>query len=501
MRTVLDVITDEADGGLSKGPLLDEIELESVGTISATDYIKWVQRSLNLQYNLKIPTDGKISSGYRAAVRRFNLDHTGRDYGDVDEQTQNALIYANEANSAYVRWVILALNAVGLGPPPYTDTYTTAVVDAIEAFQGRIGLKRDGYVGSKTELALIEASGTQPPGEQPEPTVLPDRVFSLDPSLNWSDPGVDELHNLVEECQTIISPVLPGADDRVPVANTRHLPFRWICTIFSIFPAGLGNQRPQMARSSGFLLDNNNLITSAHVLYKYAKHDPGVLRIPDSVVFIPGFDPGETNSMPFGAFRVKRRSATGSARFFVPAEWINSIPSEGRRVGEPKFDYAVIDTSSTRRLSPGEPPDSWTSVSPILASAAAREKSEPEEVGRLILSTRGTGFRTAGYPSDKPCIPMMTDEFEFVGLDLPISAKHNVMLHRADTFFGTSGSPVWLERKVKGSRSGTRRTQKLLIGIVEGAQVVGSATLTTYSTVITPKVFGRLTQHAFLSPV
>jgi hypothetical protein len=237
-------------------------------------------------------------------------------------------------------------------------------------------------------------------------------------------------------------------------------------------------------------------------LYKYAKHDPRVLRVPDSVVFIPGFDPGKTNSTPFGAFRVKRKNRTGSAKFFVPAEWIMSIPSEGR-FGDPRFDYAVINISGKRQLSLGEPPDSWTSVSPILASTAARERAEPEGIGRLILSARGKGFRTAGYPADKPCIPMQTEEFEFVGLDLPISSKHNVIRHRADTFFGTSGSPVWLERKVRGERSDIRKTQKLLIGIVEGAGGTrfGSGTLVTYTTVITPKVFERLTHPSFLSPV
>src|SRR5688500_6286855 len=77
----------------------EEIEQESVGTIYGTDYTKWVQRSLNRLYGLNLPTDGVDSSeAYRAALRRFNLEYSGRDYRDIDEQTQNDLIYANEGN-------------------------------------------------------------------------------------------------------------------------------------------------------------------------------------------------------------------------------------------------------------------------------------------------------------------------------------------------------------------------------------------------------------------
>ena len=147
--------------------LLEEIEQESVGSISETDYIKWVQRSLNRLHGAAIPTDGAISGVYRSALRRFNRDYTGREYDGVDETTQNQIIYANEGNGAYVAWVILALNAAGFGPFAITETYTPAVVAAIKKFQARpgLGIKSDGYVGSKTELALIKASGLIPPGE------------------------------------------------------------------------------------------------------------------------------------------------------------------------------------------------------------------------------------------------------------------------------------------------------------------------------------------------
>ena len=146
---------------------LGEVEQESVGTISANDYIKWVQRSLNRLYRTEIPTDGKITSAYRAAVRRFNLEYTGRDYEDVDEQTQNNLIFVNEAPGPYVAWVVQALNASGFGPIPATDGYTPAIIAALKKFQAsrKPTIKVDGFVGAKTELALIQESGLLPPGE------------------------------------------------------------------------------------------------------------------------------------------------------------------------------------------------------------------------------------------------------------------------------------------------------------------------------------------------
>jgi hypothetical protein len=161
--------------------LLAEIERESVGTISESDYIKWVQRSLNRLYGLHIPTDGKITGAYRTAVRRFNREYLGRDYADVDERTQNQLIFANEGQKSYVMWVIRRLNQLGLGPLPVTETYTPAVVSAIKGFQRRpeVALKPDGFVGPKTELALIKATGMIPPGDvtskkRPKPPKAPE---------------------------------------------------------------------------------------------------------------------------------------------------------------------------------------------------------------------------------------------------------------------------------------------------------------------------------------
>jgi hypothetical protein len=148
---------------------------ESVGDISGSDYTKWVQRSLNRLYGLNLPIDGvDTSPAYRAALRKFNLEYSGRDYPDIDEQTQNDLIYANEGHEGYVKWVIGRLINVGFGALRPSPTYTPEIREAIKAFQAKVGLRADGYVGSKTELALIKRTNVLPPGEpknDPPPTV------------------------------------------------------------------------------------------------------------------------------------------------------------------------------------------------------------------------------------------------------------------------------------------------------------------------------------------
>lgn len=165
-----------------------ELELESVGTISGTDYIKWVQRSLNRRYKVDLPIDGKISGKYREAVRRFNLEYLGRDDDRVDEQTQNQLISANEGIGDYGEWVIKALNKIGFGPLAVTREFDTPHVKAIKAFQASVKpkIKVDGYVGAKTELVLIEASGLKPPSApKPKPPVKLEPTWSLDDVEAW----------------------------------------------------------------------------------------------------------------------------------------------------------------------------------------------------------------------------------------------------------------------------------------------------------------------------
>ena len=140
------------------------------------DYVRWIQRSLNRLLETSLAVDGDDrSEPYRSAVRELNRLYLRRDFDGVDEKAQNALIEANEQDSRYVIWVQSALcRALNKAAPPGMDS--TAGVDLVlnnatrqlvSSFQRtQTALKVDGFVGFKTELALITATGMAPPGAE-----------------------------------------------------------------------------------------------------------------------------------------------------------------------------------------------------------------------------------------------------------------------------------------------------------------------------------------------
>jgi len=136
--------------------------------IETADYIKWVQRSLNRILGIGLTVDGKASDKYRKAVREFQSWLGFKLTGQVNEETQNELIRANEQDRAYIAWVQNALNRLGAGLKIDGDIGSSAskTRKAIRGFQGKRtpDLCVDGFVGAKTELRLIEAGGGLPPG-------------------------------------------------------------------------------------------------------------------------------------------------------------------------------------------------------------------------------------------------------------------------------------------------------------------------------------------------
>jgi peptidoglycan hydrolase-like protein with peptidoglycan-binding domain len=125
-----------------------------------SEYIKWVQRSLNLSGEC-LQVDGIDRPAYREAVKRFQRKVKLPDNGQVDKHTQDALIRSNQRNPIYIDWVQAALNL-----------RRTARLDpnAIRRFQEVVhmvdpNVKVDGVVGPKTEGAIIRFTFSRPPGE------------------------------------------------------------------------------------------------------------------------------------------------------------------------------------------------------------------------------------------------------------------------------------------------------------------------------------------------
>jgi V8-like Glu-specific endopeptidase len=343
-------------------------------------------------------------------------------------------------------------------------------------------------------------------------TTSAERTFTYvkNSKLDWSNPGLAQLVELfTDHCHesSLQLPGLFGKDDRIEIHNTQVLPFRWVCKLFTVyFPKKNQALPPRVSHATGFFLDGNQtLITSAHVLYN--DDDPDYSPAPASIFFLPGFkrvpsklSPLDQAAVPFGAFVVTNQKHT----FRVSKEWINTKNS--------KFDYGVIDVTDSRKLLSGKKlEDSWETVSTVLAASAASSHSA-KEIAPLLLQHHkalGKGIHYAGYPGDKPCTPMRVEHGRFAKLDDSDDAEHNVLIHHTDTVPGNSGSPVWLERQAKDKKSGLIKTQRLLIGIVEGGRgprrdqefKSPRPVLVNMITVITPEVLRRLKAPSLLTAV
>lgn len=149
-----------------------------------TQYICWVQRSLIRNSCPDLKVDGNASSpAYRDAVKRFRIENGITKRGEehkpgndsVDEPTQDQMIRLNHSDPYYTEWVQSALINKGLLKPgvnraePMMELPGSLTRQALRVFQKASGLKVDGWVGSKTELALMKSATTEPPDDTGKP--------------------------------------------------------------------------------------------------------------------------------------------------------------------------------------------------------------------------------------------------------------------------------------------------------------------------------------------
>ncbi|RZL87350.1 MAG: peptidoglycan-binding protein [Variovorax sp.] len=143
-------------------------------------YICWVQRSLARHGWGDSTVDGADSPRYRENVKAFQGANMLASHGQVDEATQNRLIQLNHVDADYTTWVQAALVKAGLlkagvhRTEPIMDRPGSMTRQAIRRFQQQRfdrdrSLKPDGWVGSKSELALMAFSATAPPDDTGEP--------------------------------------------------------------------------------------------------------------------------------------------------------------------------------------------------------------------------------------------------------------------------------------------------------------------------------------------
>ncbi len=157
--------------------------------ISARDYVRWVQRSLNRLFGAGLIVDGATSAEYYEWVTEFKWSRRLPANNVMDEAAQNELIKANHKDPMYVLWVQEALVKSAAGYELKVDgAFGPNTKACLQSFQAYMGLVDDGWMGAKTETKLIEVTGLYPPGEKrgdaPKPVPVPPKP----PEPDWVDP-------------------------------------------------------------------------------------------------------------------------------------------------------------------------------------------------------------------------------------------------------------------------------------------------------------------------
>ena len=172
-----------------------------------SEYVRWVQDSLNRILGLRLPLDGIMGPETRSAIRSFQERQKLPVTGLVGPDTERTLMAAtasvptseleelelfgteladqeweeeiNRNSAEYIRWVQQSLNQI-LGLRLAVDGIIGRQTrSAIRSFQQRAGLTVDGVAGPRTEAALRAAGATAPPGgpsPAPGTTARPDIV-------------------------------------------------------------------------------------------------------------------------------------------------------------------------------------------------------------------------------------------------------------------------------------------------------------------------------------
>jgi peptidoglycan hydrolase-like protein with peptidoglycan-binding domain len=168
-------------------------------TLQGTEFVRWVQASLNRVLSLRLPVTGILGPETRSAVRDFQRSQGLPVTGVVGPDTERALIAAlagrapaepariapaepaepepsegelddleletgsGRSDPQYVRWIQQSLNRI-MGLRLAVDgRIGPQTRSAVRSFQQRRGLAADGIVGPRTERALVAAGAGRPP--------------------------------------------------------------------------------------------------------------------------------------------------------------------------------------------------------------------------------------------------------------------------------------------------------------------------------------------------
>lgn len=198
-----------------------------------------------------------------------------------------------------------------------------------------------------------------------------------------------------------------GRDTRVPVANTRVAPFRYICNFV------LNNRDPFC---TGTLVAPNVVLTAAHCLFD-ERNNPG------RVTVVPARNGLQR---PFGTVRAVRFNFARGYR--------------GPQDDVTVRDYAVVYLAQPIGNTVGR----WT-----IAHTSSRIDPRGTSISSTALNN-GQQLHISGYPADKIFVagtPPQRAVQQWRSQNILRTIDENGMMHYLnDTFGGHSGSPVWVER-------------------------------------------------------
>lgn len=187
---------------------------------------------------------------------------------------------------------VMSLKDPGFAHPTSPKDYPAAT--------GGIGIAREAdEVFAAEAMAAIDVEGFDIDGLHTEAAAASDapEVAEVDES-GGAAPAVDAAETIeVEAADTeaigVDAEIIGRTDDRVHVADTNVVPWRWVCAL------DLPLDDPGASRGSGVLVGPRHLLTAAHVL---PRGDPDKL----AKVRISPARNGDNADHPFGAYSIRR---------------------------------------------------------------------------------------------------------------------------------------------------------------------------------------------------
>lgn len=255
-------------------------------------------------------------------------------------------------------------------------------------------------------------------------------------------------------------------DDRKQVKDTSLPPFRWICSIEVEFEEPVFNplailESPGLnwrdvptgtsGCGSGLLIDDRRVLTCSHVLMglRLRRSSSGkeylVPVMPGKVTVTPARNEARVfGAKPFGQW--KAEAVLINPRFREMTTGLTQNITREQLRPALQHDFALVelakryDPALFRKTYPGEKIGWWKS-----ASGSYLQPVDGDFRRRLERRK----INVCGYPGEKghiPCgLPYIAFDDVVTAFPTAGGATQDLLLYRADTSAGMSGSPVWIK--------------------------------------------------------